>query len=165
MHKKILFSFAFVLLANIFTTNNSVFAQKISKKNKQLAKQLCECGEKNFNTLPKVFKNLLIDITKIGEEKAVMKLMENMGKLNETDRNAMEDFKKNDKDFEKKLEEACKAPEVVFDKKTESERTAILEFMKKDKKCELSYAMRYLREKGRKEGKSEPAYNPEEEKK
>lgn len=135
--------------------NNHIFAQKISKNDKKLAKQLCDCSEITFKDIPKFMKELFIDMGELGEEKASIKFMEKMGKFTDQERKEMEDFaKKNEKenkDMSAQIKAQCESPEREFDKKTEKEKSDILAYMQKDKKCRLGHAIQKIKLKNKKE--------------
>ncbi len=143
--KKNLFLFAFILLVNVFTINNTVFAQKVSKNNKRIAKELCECTKNALKEYPPLFTQMLIDYAEFGKEKAEEKLKTKMMALSPEEQEA---FAKDiqEKPMEQIMEKYCGETKKLMkkykiDNTSRIEWEKIINFMKKDGKCKEVYSL------------------------
>lgn len=142
MKKITVLLFVFVL---IFGAKNT-FAQ--SKAEKKIAKKLCDCTKATLKEYPPLFREMILDMADLGEEKAQKKFMAKMMTLSPEEQQAFSSAIE-EKPIEKVMEKNCDEAKTFIQKAKMGDSgdkglEKILNFMKKEKNCKEGYAFMLL---------------------
>lgn len=130
-----------IVLITLLGLHNAFAQEKIDEQ--KMATQLCECSEKSFAKAPKAMREMVLEASKVGSEKANANMQAKVKKMSKAEKS---NFEKSMNVFEQEMKKNCsdlmsKYIETITQEGGGNFRTKMMSFMKANKNCKFGYAM------------------------